>query len=92
MSEEIIDNPVRRRYELAVDGVVAHVDYVRQPGVIRITHTIVPEQIAGRGIGSRLARHVLDDAQKNGEKVVPQCSFIAEYIARHKEYQALLSA
>ena len=92
MPEEIIDNRARNRYELTVDGATAHVDYTRAPGVITFIHTLVPEQLAGRGIGSRLAQHVLDEARRNGEKVIPQCPFIAAYIKRHKEYQDLVQA
>lgn len=92
MAEDIIDNRARNRYELTVDGIVAHVDYARAPGVITFIHTIVPEQLGGRGIGSRLAQHVLDDARRNGEKVIPQCPFIAAFIKRHQEYQDLVQA
>ena len=70
----------------------AHVDYSRKPGVITFIHTIVPEQLAGRGIGSRLAQYVLDDARRNGEKIIPKCPFIAAYLKRHKEYQDLVLA
>lgn len=92
MSDEIIDNRARNRYELSVDGVTAHVDYARTPGTIRFIHTIVPEQLAGRGIGSKLAQFVLEDARRNGEKIIPQCPFIAAYLKRHSEYQDLVLA
>lgn len=90
MPDEIIDNPARQRYELSADGHVAHVDYLRVPGSITFTHTIVPEELSGRGIGSKLARRVLDDARKAGEKVIPQCPFVAAYIDKHPEYQDLV--
>lgn len=92
MADEIIDNRQRQRYELNVDGYTAHVDYVRTDSVITFTHTIVPEELGGRGIGSKLARHVLDEARRAGEKVIPQCPFIAAYIAKHAEYQDLVQA
>ncbi len=92
MADDIIDNRARNRYELTVDGHTAHVDYARRPGAITFIHTIVPEQLNGRGIGSKLAQYVLDDARRHGEKVVPQCPFIAAYIKRHPEYQDLVQA
>lgn len=92
MSEEIIDNRPRHRYELSVDGYLAHVDYERTPGTITFIHTIVPDELGGRGIGSKLARHVLDEARRAGEKVVAQCPFIAAYIGKHSEYQDLVQA
>jgi predicted GNAT family acetyltransferase len=92
MSEEIIDNRARHRYELAVDGHIAHVDYARAPGTITFIHTIVPDELGGRGIAAKLARHVLDEARRAGEKVIPQCPFIAAYIGKHPEYQDLVQA
>lgn len=92
MADEIIDNRARHRYELSVDGYVAHVDYERAPGAITFIHTIVPEELGGRGVGSKLARRVLDDARKAGEKVIAQCPFIAAYIGKHPEYQDLVQA
>ncbi len=90
MTDGVVDNRTRNRYELTVDGATAFVAYAREPGVITFIHTVVPEALAGRGIGSILATHVLDDARANGEKVIPQCPFIAAYIRRHQQYQDLV--
>lgn len=90
MADGIDDNTARRRYELVVDGVTAYVDYVRSPGVVALVHTVVPERVGGRGIGSRLVRHALDDARRRGEKVAAQCDFVAAFIGKHAEYRDLL--
>ena len=92
MSEPIVDNTAQQRYELAADGAIAYVAYSREPGTITLIHTIVPDALAGRGIGSRLAKFVLDDARSHGEKVIVQCSFIAAYLRKHPEYADLVSA
>ncbi|MGH8122741.1 MAG: GNAT family N-acetyltransferase [Rudaea sp.] len=92
MADGVVDNRARDRYELDVGGATAFVAYARAPGVITFVHTVVPEALAGRGIGSILATHVLDDARANGEKVIPQCPFIAAYMRRHKQYQDLVAA
>jgi predicted GNAT family acetyltransferase len=34
----------------------------------------------------------LDLVRADGEKVVPQCPFVAAYIKRHAEYQPLLDS
>jgi len=90
MTDAIIDNSKHHRYELTVDGVVAHVDYEREPGTVILTHTIVPEQLGGRGIASRLVQHALDDARRQGRKVIPQCSFVAAFIERKPQYRDLV--
>lgn len=91
MNPEIRDNPARHRYEMEVDGVTAYVLYRRKPGVITFIHTEVPQALAGKGIGSRLARHVLESARAGGLKVVPACPFIAAWMKRHPEYDDLLA-
>ena len=86
---EITDNAARHRYELHVDGSTAFVSYRRGSGEITFVHTEVPDALGGRGIGSRLARHVLDAARRDGLKVVPLCPFIAAFMERHPEYDDL---
>ncbi len=90
MDAEIHDNTALHRYEIEVDGVTAYVLYRRKPGVITLVHTEVPKALAGKGIGSRLARHVLEAARAEGLKVVPFCPFIAAWMKKHPEYDDLL--
>jgi len=91
MPQEIVDNPARQRYELVIDGALAFIDYRRSPGVITFVHAEVPPALGGRGIGSRLARGVLDVARANGDKVIAQCSFIAAFISKNPEFQDLVT-
>ena len=80
------------RYELKKDGrVVAIALYRREGDTLFFTHTEVEPALEGQGLGSRLAAYALDDVRRRGLAVVPQCSFIAGYIARHeKEYGSLV--
>jgi predicted GNAT family acetyltransferase len=45
--------------------------------------------LEGRGIGSALARGVLDTARALGLKVVPICPFVKAFMDRHPEYDDL---
>ena len=92
MAQELTDNTARSRYEYAAEGAVSFIDYRRSAGVIALTHAEVPPQLEGRGIGSRMARAVLDAIRAKGEKVIPQCSFVAAFIRRHPEYQDLVAS
>ena len=83
-------NEAAQRFELAVDGETAFVDFERWPGGISYTHTEVPKALGGRGIGSVLARHVLDWAAAQGLKVRAKCDFLRAYAKRHPEYASLL--
>jgi len=82
-------NESTRRFEQVVDGHTAYIEFEHLPGAIAYTHTIVPKELGGRGVGSALARHALDHAAQHGLKVRPDCSFIHAYIDRHPAYQAI---
>jgi uncharacterized protein len=89
----VVDNPAERRYEAAIgDRLAGIVTYRLRPGQIVFLHTEVLPAFEGRGIGSRLAAGVLDDARARGLSVVPRCPFIAAYIRRHPDYASLVVA
>ena len=89
---EVTNNEARNRFELVVDGATAVAQYTLDEGVIHLTHTVVPLEVEGRGIGSRLVKGALDDARRRGLKVDPVCPFVRAYIERHPEYEDLLAA
>jgi hypothetical protein len=89
--EEVRDNRERHRFELRVEGETAFAAYCREGPNIVFTHTVVPEALSGRGIGSRLVRSALDTVQAEGLKVVPLCPFVRAYIEKHPEEQDLLA-
>ncbi|ODP36070.1 GNAT family N-acetyltransferase [Sphingomonas turrisvirgatae] len=90
-SDAITDNQARSRFELAVEGHVAFAAYTIDGDTITFTHTVVPPELEGRGIASRLIAHALGEAKGRGLKVVPQCPFVAAYIEKHPQWQALLA-
>jgi predicted GNAT family acetyltransferase len=81
---ELADAPARSRYEARLEGeLVAFLDYRRRVGRLTLIHTEVLPAREGGGIGSRLVRHVLDDARARGERLVVACPFVRAYLARH---------
>jgi predicted GNAT family acetyltransferase/glutaredoxin len=85
---EVVDVPEKSRYELRLDGqLIGLAAYRRRDGRISFTHTEVDESCEGRGFGSRLAAAALDDARRQGLRVLPLCPFIAHYVEQHPEYQ-----
>lgn len=88
---DITDNVAAGRYEMPLDGHTAFVTYSREGRRVTLIHTEVPQALAGRGVGSTLARLVLDDIRRHGSRVVPECEFIAGFIGRHPEYAGLLA-
>lgn len=86
-------NESRSRWEAHEgDQEVGFADYAERDGVVVFPHTVVPPEFGGRGIAGKIARTSLDDARERGLKVVPECSFYADWIDRHPEYIELLSS
>jgi predicted GNAT family acetyltransferase len=84
---------VAGRYEVSLDGDLALLAYQWEGDhTIAYLHTEVPEALAGRGVGSALARAALEDARTRGLTVVPYCPFVSAYLRRHREYLSLVSS
>jgi hypothetical protein len=91
MSNLVRDNTERHRFELDAQGHTAFSDYKRADGMLTIMHTEVPAALNGKGIGSALARGLLELARAEGAKVKPLCPFVKAYIAKHAEFADLLA-
>jgi predicted GNAT family acetyltransferase len=85
----VVHEAGQRRFSAEVDGHHARVDYELEAPVMRITHTVVPDAIGGRGIAGRLVRAALDHARAQGWKVQAVCSYADAWIGRHPEYTDL---
>jgi predicted GNAT family acetyltransferase len=74
---EVTHNAAASRFEATVDGLLCRADYQLVDGVMRMTHTEVPSQLAGR-------------ADKESWQVEPWCSYVRTYMQRHADTQRLL--
>jgi predicted GNAT family acetyltransferase len=91
MSRQVRRDDQQSRYEMVVDDQVAgFADYVDQADVRMFPHTVTSMKFRGQGIAGDLVKVALDDARAEGKKVVPACSYVADYIDRHPEYADLL--
>ena len=85
----VVLNAAKHRYELAIEGSEEPAAaYFRddEDGRRVLTHTEVPSEYSGQGIGSRLAKGVFDDARAKGLKLVLKCPFMGAWFARHTDY------
>ena len=87
----VTNDVAEQEFSLTVEGRRAVAAYQREGDRIVFTHTNVPPEIEGRGVGSKLIRGALDAVRDFGLKVVPQCPFVAAYIEKHPEYRDLLA-
>lgn len=61
----------------------------QENGVRVATHTVVPPEIGGRGIAAQLVKRLVKDAQEQGFKIVPQCSYVAKKFDDNPEWADL---
>lgn len=91
-SYEVIDNPEAGRFEIRLAEQLAIADYRIHGDVITFTHTEVPKEFEGQGIGSALVRGALDQVRTRGLKVKPLCPFVSWFINQNPEYKDMLAA
>ena len=84
------DHSERHQFEIDLGDSTAVAVYTLMAGKIMFTHTEVPPQHEGKGVGTALIRAALASARERGLKVIPTCPFFASYMKRHAEAQDLL--
>ena len=68
---------------------VGFIGYHREDDVVTIQHTIVNEEFGRRGYARALVTLVLDRLANEGVKIVPECSYVQDYLRRYPEYQGM---
>ncbi|MDK1490513.1 GNAT family N-acetyltransferase [Sinorhizobium sp. 7-81] len=92
---EIVNEEInsKGRYSATVEGHTGEMTYSRSsPKLIIIDHTLVPDELRGKGVGQALAKHAVDEARKGGWKIIPLCPFMRAQAMRHPEWQDVIQA
>ena len=90
MTLAITNNTKKHQFENHFGGKMSILAYDIEGDTITFTHTEVPKEVAGTGIGGTLAEAGLRFAESSGMKVVAQCPFVSSYIKKHPEFEKLL--
>lgn len=73
----------QRRFEIALDGEVAHLDYrMLSDNVIDFTHTYTPSALRGRGLAAQLVEVGVAYARERGWQVIGSCSYVAAWLTK----------
>ena len=85
------DQGARGEYHAAVPGseAIGRLTYQRRGDVLVADHTLVPTEIGGRGVAARLVEALIADAREEGNKIVPQCSYVEAQFRRHPDWADL---
>jgi uncharacterized protein len=87
---DITHDRVNTVFLAKVDGSECELDYRLDGKTMTITHTGVPDAVAGRGIANLLTRKAVEVAAHNGWKVHPACSYAVRWFERNTEFRNLL--
>jgi predicted GNAT family acetyltransferase len=90
---QVVDVADKERFEARTDeGTLAGVVTYQLTGpIIVYTHTEVYPEFEGQGVGSLLARAVMDDARTRGRTVVPMCPYLSGWLDKHPGYEDVVA-
>jgi predicted GNAT family acetyltransferase len=89
---QVEHDPVRHRFVARVSSGVAILAYVpHEPGVLNLYSTYVPEPDRGQGVGASLVEAAVTYAREQGMKIIPTCSYVAQWIGEHPENADLVA-
>lgn len=84
---DVVNNEKQKRFEVRIGNRTAFTEYNVAGNNIVFSHTEVPREFEGQGIGKKLVETALDYARDNELKIIPLCPFVAAFIRRNPEYQ-----
>lgn len=83
------DNHGEYRAHVKDSPAIGRLTWVDRNGARVAEHTLVPPVIGGRGIAASLVEALVADAQEQGFKVMPACSYVAAAFDKHPEWAGL---
>jgi predicted GNAT family acetyltransferase len=92
MQPTVTDNPGQGRYEIRDEQgrLAGYLSYQLRDGTAAFIHTEIEPGFEGKGLGSTLVRHALDDVRRRELAVAPFCPFVRSFIDRHRGYLDLV--
>ncbi|MEZ0053669.1 putative GNAT family acetyltransferase [Mycobacterium sp. MAA66] len=79
------------RFTIAVEGkTVGLIEFVDRDGRRIFPHTEVQPAYEGRGLATILVAEALQATREAGLRIVPACSMVSGYLAKHPEYDPLV--
>lgn len=90
-SIELVKNETDKQFELTVEGHRAFIQFHEISDRISLVHTEVPEELAGKGVGTAIVEKTLNFIEKSGKVLMPYCPFVFAYIKRHPEWKHIVS-
>lgn len=88
----LILNEDKKRFELLIEGHTAFIEYIiTNDRTMFLTHTEVPNSLAGKGVGSKIVSLVLEYIKANEYTLAPLCPFVAKYLTKNLQWKEILA-
>lgn len=88
---EIIHQKEKNRYVLKINDDMAIVEYVIKNHKMYLTHSEVPENLRGQGIGKILVTKTFEKLTSEGYKAVAVCSYVKAIAQRSEKWKSIIS-
>lgn len=70
---------------------IGFLGYSVEGEVATLQHTIINEEYGRHGYARALVTLVLEDMRARNLKIIPECSYVQDYLRRYPEYNDLLA-
>lgn len=77
------------RYVARLPGIEGEAEITfthRGPDLISADHTGAPETLRGTGAAAALVAHMVEDARRNGFRILPICPYVRAQYKKHPEW------
>ena len=84
----------RGRYVARIDGVEGEAEIVftrHGTGLISADHTGAPETMRGTGAAAALVAYMVEDARRNGFRILPLCPYVRAQYRKHPDWADVMT-
>lgn len=82
------------RYVARIEGIPAEAEITftkRGPRLISADHTGAPEAMRGTGAAAMLVSFMIEDARKNGFRIVPLCPYVRKQYEKNPDWADVMT-
>lgn len=90
LNYNVENNEAEMQFEIEDGGEKAYLTYKFHKKNIAFMHTVVPEALMGKGMGSALAIAAFDYAKSHKKLVMVYCPFVASFLKKNVAYKQQL--
>jgi len=86
----ITQNKEAQRFIFSFDNHEAFIDYSMEEGKMFLTHSEVPIELRGKGVGRKLVESTFEFIEQNNIQAVAKCSYIQRIRERSEHWSSII--